>query len=906
MAYEAVGRLPQTLLQILQRHDDAITPPVKQQIISIHDKALVLELNLNHFHFAEQKTIGKAAIATEGIIQYLFSAQYLSNCKSKDPSGRLSNHLGKLAKELDSIVVYIVDYCNSVSLAVSSSSTSVLKSHIEDPMVTTELIAMTTNRLRRLAEKFKSTAGELADEDSSDSPSTDFTSSIPESPSKCYVADFDEDPSDSYRRDHDVVGFDEDILQMMDRIIDDSSYLQILPIFGMGGIGKSTLAKAIYDHPLVKQHFDIRGWVTISQDYSMPNILSQLLASLKGKVYPVGRDSFKVAEAEKLEIYKILSGRRYLIVMDDIWSVEAWECVRWLFPNNHNSSRIILTTRLMDVATYVSWNIHMMRFLDDEQSWRLFQRKVFSDQDCPHELRSVGEKIVRGCGGLPLSIVTVAGILSRIPRTPKLWQQTEVNDGQLVSILSLSYNYLPPYLRKCFLYMAAFPQDYDIHASELIKLWVAEGFIKQQNASKSEEMAAEECLEELIKQSLVLTTSRKSDGKTKSCKLHSMVRDFCVRQAGQEKVLLSVMDYFPNLILRRHFLPQVLQNHHRVSVSWHDLHLKDSTHSSCTASIICIPQRGYRPKGSVQNFTSLRVLHVLRRNDHSYWELGEVFKFISLTYLASYIPDSIIPPTIAKLQNLQTLIIYRSEVRLPLEIWSLRQLRHLIAFSFCPLLLPEGAMISLDNLQTLSMATNFVCSGRMVQMIPNIKKLGICYPETKFSAGYYYLQNLTRFRQLEKLKMEMHSSSAPRLTLAIPKRLKKLELSGRWSPWRAMTYFHYFGNLQVLKLKNYALSWEQWETTEGQFINLIRLLIDESNLKCWRTKWTHFPRLQCLMLHRCPYLDEIPYDIGKIPSLQLIEIDDHNQSLLCSAKKIQEEQRGRWGKEDLKVIVKPS
>ncbi|KAG6438125.1 hypothetical protein SASPL_103061 [Salvia splendens] len=787
MAYEAVGRLPQTLLQILQRHDDAITPPVKQQIISIHDKALVLELNLNHFHFAEQKTIGKAAIATEGIIQYLFSAQYLSNCKSKDPSGRLSNHLGKLAKELDSIVVYIVDYCNSVSLAVSSSSTSVLKSHIEDPMVTTELIAMTTNRLRRLAEKFKSTAGELADEDSSDSPSTDFTSSIPESPSKCYVADFDEDPSDSYRRDHDV-----------------------------------------------------------------------LLASLKGKVYPVGRDSFKVAEAEKLEIYKILSGRRYLIVMDDIWSVEAWECVRWLFPNNHNSSRIILTTRLMDVATYVSWNIHMMRFLDDEQSWRLFQRKVFSDQDCPHELRSVGEKIVRGCGGLPLSIVTVAGILSRIPRTPKLWQQTEVNDGQL------------------------------------------------QNASKSEEMAAEECLEELIKQSLVLTTSRKSDGKTKSCKLHSMVRDFCVRQAGQEKVLLSVMDYFPNLILRRHFLPQVLQNHHRVSVSWHDLHLKDSTHSSCTASIICIPQRGYRPKGSVQNFTSLRVLHVLRRNDHSYWELGEVFKFISLTYLASYIPDSIIPPTIAKLQNLQTLIIYRSEVRLPLEIWSLRQLRHLIAFSFCPLLLPEGAMISLDNLQTLSMATNFVCSGRMVQMIPNIKKLGICYPETKFSAGYYYLQNLTRFRQLEKLKMEMHSSSAPRLTLAIPKRLKKLELSGRWSPWRAMTYFHYFGNLQVLKLKNYALSWEQWETTEGQFINLIRLLIDESNLKCWRTKWTHFPRLQCLMLHRCPYLDEIPYDIGKIPSLQLIEIDDHNQSLLCSAKKIQEEQRGRWGKEDLKVIVKPS
>ena len=98
---------------------------------------------------------------------------------------------------------------------------------------------------------------------------------------------------------------------------------------------------------------------------------------------------------------------------------------------------------------------------------------------------------------------------------------------------------------------------------------------------------------------------------------YSMVRDFCVRQAGQEKFLLSVTDYFPNLILRRHFLPQVLQNHHRVSFSWHDLHLRDSTHSSCTTSIICTPQRVYWPEGSVENFTSLTVLHVLRRNDHS-------------------------------------------------------------------------------------------------------------------------------------------------------------------------------------------------------------------------------------------------------------------------------------------------
>ncbi|XP_047978960.1 putative late blight resistance protein homolog R1B-16 [Salvia hispanica] len=443
----------------------------------------------------------------------------------------------------------------------------------------------------------------------------------------------------------------------------------------------------------------------------------------------------------------------------------------------------------MNVAA-LNGPVHMIRFLDDEQSWSLFQHKVFGDQDCPLELQTVGKKIVNGCGGLPLSIVTVARLLSMIPRTPKLWQQIEVNDGQLGTILSLSYNHLSQHLRKCFLYMSGFPQDYEIRASELIKLWVAEDFFvhrKRQIDSKTVKESAEESLEDLVKQSLVLVTRRKIDGKIKSCRLHNMVRDFCVRQAGQEKFLLSVMDYLPTPILRRHFLPQVLQNHQRISVSWHDLHLRDSTHSSFTTSMICIPQRGYRPKGSVENFTSLKILHVLRKNDHSYWELGQVFELTDLTYLASNIPDSIVPPAISKLQNLETLIIYRSEVHLPVEIWSLRQLRHLIAFSFCPLPLPEGVTLLLENLETFSKAANYVCSERMVKVIPNIKKLGICYSRDEFGS-VYHLDNLIHLLQLEKLKLEVHSSFVLNLDNHVfPLSLKKLELNVEWISWKDMT-----------------------------------------------------------------------------------------------------------------------
>ncbi|XP_042004993.1 putative late blight resistance protein homolog R1A-3 [Salvia splendens] len=897
MAYEAVDSLQQTLLLILQRDDDVTTCTVKQQIVSIHDKAVALQSSLKHY--PEKETIREVAIATEGVIHYLFSSEYLSNQRSIKPYDRVSvpDHLLQVAKRLESTVEYVFDHCKSNDVrkpsAVSSSSRSALNSGVEDLTIVTELIVRNSNWLRRLWGILKSAGRKKSAP--SDSPS------IPP-PTSIYgvvgVAPTNKDV---------VVGFDDDMIQMRSRLIGHRGR-RVLPIVGMARIGKSELAKYIYDDPLMKFHFDIQAWVTISQDYSRASILSQLLASVKGKVDPVGRDSMKVTEAEKISIYKILSGRRYLIVMDDMWSAKAWDCVESLFPHDDNGSWIILTTRLMDVVATdtAPWgSIHKMHFLDDEQSWRLFHHKVFGDQDCPDELRSVGEKIVKGCGGLPLSIVNVAGLLSTIPRTPDSWKQIEGNDEQLGPILSLSYNHLPPQLRKCFLYMSAFPRDYEIHASELIKLWIAECFIEWGNEFVSVEMVAEKCLEDLIKQTLVLITCWKSDGKIKRCRLHSMVWDFCGRQAGEEKFLLPVMDYFPTPILRKHFLPQVLQNHPRISVSWHDLRLRESTHSSCTTSIICIPQRGYRPKCSVQNFTSLRVLHVLRRDDRLYWELGQVFKLIHLTYLASNIPDSIVPPAIAKLRNLQTLIIYRYGVHLPVEIWKLRHLRHLIAFSFRPLLLPERVTLPLKSLKTLSVATNFVCSREMVEMIPNINKLGIFYSEEKFDATYHFDYLISMVR-LKKLKLEKHSSFVPRLNFVFPHSLKKLELSGRWISWSHMTIVGSLPHLQVLKLKKYACDEEQWETIRGEFRMLIHLLIDESNLKCWTTKRTHFPRLQCLTLRHCPYLDEIPFDIGEIRTLELIEIDDHNQSLLYSAKKMQEEQQGHWRKEALKVAVKRS
>ncbi|XP_057800191.1 uncharacterized protein LOC131015784 [Salvia miltiorrhiza] len=603
----------------------------------------------------------------------------------------ISNRLGRLAERIKSTAEDSVKNIGrlSDSPAVGSSSRSALKSEDFDGFdqaVATELTLSISNRLGRLAERIKWTA---------------VGSSSRSSPTRKDV----------------VVGFDEDRLQIMSWLTSYSSELQVLPIVGMGGIGKSTLAKIVYDDTFITYHFDFHAWVTISKDYNVEIILSNLLASMKGK--GIQAESDLQCKVKESEIYKYLKGRRYLIVVDDIWSMEAWDHIQRLLPDDNNGSRIILTTRLKNVATYASSMspIHTMHFLDDQQSWRLFQKKVFGDQDCPVELQDIGEKYVKRCEGLPLSIVTVAGLLSKIDRTPKLWKRIGANDGQLETILlSLSYKHLPRHLRECFLYMAGFPEDYEIRVSELIKLWVAEGFLDGRYESKMLEEVAEDVLEVLVEQSLVLVTSKKSDGKIKRCKLHSVVRDFCSRQAGEEKLLLPIMDYFPNPIVRRHFLPQVLENHQRLSVNWCDLDLKDSMHSSCTHSIICC------------------------------WEISSPSK---------------------------------------LGTWK-RQ----------------------DESQRLILIFNF-------------------------------RSNTLQFRD------------------------------------------NAIENTQVLKLKNHACYGEHWKTIEGGFVDLRLLHIDESNLQNWTTECSHFPRLQRLMLHRCLYLSKIPVDIGKIPTLELIEIDDHNRSLLC-------------------------
>ncbi|KAL2335106.1 hypothetical protein Fmac_016319 [Flemingia macrophylla] len=318
-------------------------------------------------------------------------------------------------------------------------------------------------------------------------------------------------PSTSLVVESVIYGRDDDkeiIFNWLRSKTDKISQLSILSIVGMGGLGKTTLAQHIYNDPRMKEiNFDIKVWVCVSDEFEVLNVTRVILEKIAKSKYDGDLDMLHGRLKEEL------SGKRFLLVLDDVWNEdqEKWEVVQTPLNYGAQGSRILVTTRSEKVASTMHSNkVHHLKQLQEDQCWKIFAKHAFQN-DHPHlntELKEIGTKIVEKCKGLPLALKTIGSLL-RTKSFVSEWENVLLSmiwnlskeDNKIIPALFLSYHHLPSHLKRCFAYCALFPKDYQFDKNNLIQLWMAENFLQCPQQSKNPEEVGEQYFSDLLSRS---------------------------------------------------------------------------------------------------------------------------------------------------------------------------------------------------------------------------------------------------------------------------------------------------------------------------------------------------------------------------------------------------------------------
>ncbi|XP_027164258.1 putative late blight resistance protein homolog R1B-16 [Coffea eugenioides] len=720
-----------------------------------------------------------------------------------------------------------------------------------------------------------------------------------------------------------MVGLDDEAAKVIERLIWGPEQVEIVPIVGMAGLGKTTLAKKVYNDSSVICNFHIRLWCTVSQEFNMKSLLIQILCP-DAKHSRVDDEFQNLDEHALLEMLrKKLMKNRYLVVFDDVWDIGAWHELGIAFPNDKNGSRIIFTSQSSNVASQVQYGgePHYLRPLSEKESFELLQKKVFGKEDCPQALHGLGMEIAKKCRGLPLALVVVAGVLATIEHDICVWEEfAESLTSTMVSgtdqckkSLELSYEHLPYHLKACLLYFAAFREDEKIGAKNLMRLWIAEGFVEKVEGKRSED-TAEEHLMDLIGRNLVMASESRSIGGVKTCYIHDLIFEFCKTEA-KAKNFLQVLRGYDELSTVN--VPPYL---HRLSICSSGEDFIESKlfcpHLGTLLFFDATPEDEFELRKISFLFCICKHLEVLNLEDINLRlkELPtEVESLLCLRYLAlKGRTMEFIPPSIAKLSHLETFILNSCmTVSLPDSIWNMKNLRHVYVRGDVAIGLSSNdnnVVENLSNLDTLSTLCIYFDQGgeNILRRIPNVRRLKIfCLALNALNRA---CRNMSQLECLESLTLGSFNFSGSRehVELSFPMNLKKLCLSFLGLPCRKMSLIEQLPNLEVLKLRVQSMKGQKWELMEGGFPKLRVLTLSELDFVEWTETDPHsddyFPCLQQLKLLKNSNLEMVPACLGRISTLETIKVRFCRDGVDSLIRKIEEAQKN-YGNENLKVII---
>uniref|UniRef100_A0A7N2MVT1 Disease resistance protein RGA3 n=1 Tax=Quercus lobata TaxID=97700 RepID=A0A7N2MVT1_QUELO len=354
--------------------------------------------------------------------------------------------------------------------------------------------------------------------------------------------------TNSFLNHSEVIGRQNDVLEIVNLLTSTTNQqLSVLPIVGMAGLGKTTFAKLVYNHELVKKHFDKTIWVCVSNDFNEKRILKEILESLTNK-----SSQLQSENAILQNLQKELQGKRYLLILDDVWNEDhmIWDKLRGclLGINSNIGNNIIVTTRSDNVArimeTIPSYHLEKLR---EDECWSIIKKMVSSIPLTP-DLETIGYDIAKKCGGVPLAAKVLGGTMTRKNEKSE-WLAIQSNEiwnfpgasNKMLPILKLSFDHLrSPSLKKCFAYCSIFPKDYEIKKEELIQFWMAEGFLQpSQGSCVVMEDIGNMYFDILLANSLFQDEKKDEFDNIINCKMHDLVHDLALSVSKSETLFLN-------------------------------------------------------------------------------------------------------------------------------------------------------------------------------------------------------------------------------------------------------------------------------------------------------------------------------------------------------------------------------
>ncbi|WVZ54506.1 hypothetical protein U9M48_005292 [Paspalum notatum var. saurae] len=653
-----------------------------------------------------------------------------------------------------------------------------------------------------------------------------------------------------YKEESDLVGIEESrdkVIRMLTRTkghghASDQS-LKIVSIVGVGGLGKTTLAKTVYDK--YKKTSGCSAFISVGRTPDINRVFEKMLVELdqtyKGSV-DMGRWD---VERFSNELHGFLEHKRYFIIVDDIWDKESWEAIKYALKDNNCGSRIIMTTRNFEVVSKEE-EVYRLKPLSDQNSKKLFYKRIQSQEGerLDDQSDEVSSKIIDKCGGVPLAIIAIASLL--VDRPCEHWSEVYESIGfgnadntkQILDntkkILSYSYYDLPSYLKPCLLYLSIYPEDWIIETKDMIWMWIGEGLVHLEEDKGSLFEMGERYFNELVNRSLIQPT--KDDQIIPRCRIHDIVFDLiCELSRGENfiTILGSNEQHASSGTLKRNKktgMPHSACKVRRLAVPSQHLQTMDKPE---VLRSLCIIDSKIESMAPLDSFRLCRVL-CIRNSYIPSGLLNHLGRLLHLKYLEiSSTPVDELPKEVGHMKSLQTLELVNTGLHeLPSAVCSLTQLMCLMVHGFKRL--PADRMGNLASLEELylnqvegrSGTGDFVVElGKMTRL----RRVGIqFYEELDESLQKALVQSLCNLRQLQELI------------------------------------------LSCVKAQLGATTWEGWEPPRM----LRRLSLD--CVKFWQPPgWvnsSHLPRLCFLYLY--VYVVEVQHldNLARLPELSHLEL----------------------------------